>query len=33
VLLKTDARAEGLAVARAIAEELKGREFDLLLFG
>ncbi len=33
VLLKTDAAPEGLAVARILAEELKGREFDLALFG
>jgi electron transfer flavoprotein beta subunit len=33
VLLRTEARAEGLAVARVLAEEMKGREYDLLLFG
>lgn len=33
VLLKTDQPAEGLAVARAIAAELKEREYDLVLFG
>ncbi|HEU0015717.1 MAG TPA: electron transfer flavoprotein subunit beta/FixA family protein [Longimicrobium sp.] len=33
VLLKADGRPEGLAVARAIADEVKGREYDLLLFG
>jgi electron transfer flavoprotein beta subunit len=33
VLLKTEGRLEGLAVARALAEELKGREYDLALFG
>nr|WP_240978857.1 electron transfer flavoprotein subunit beta/FixA family protein [Longimicrobium terrae] len=33
VLLKTAGRAEGLAVARVLAEEIKGREYDLLLFG
>ena len=33
VLLKTDARPEGLAVARILAEELKGREYDVALFG
>ncbi len=33
VLLRTEGRPEGLAVARAIAAEAKGREFDLLLFG
>jgi electron transfer flavoprotein beta subunit len=33
VLLRADAAAEGLAVAAAIAAELKGREFDLALFG
>jgi electron transfer flavoprotein beta subunit len=33
VLLKTEDRVEGLAVARAIAAEAKEREFDLLLFG
>jgi electron transfer flavoprotein beta subunit len=34
VLLKTDGAApEGLAVAHAIAAELKEREFDLILFG
>ncbi|HST63333.1 MAG TPA: hypothetical protein VLK84_31775, partial [Longimicrobium sp.] len=33
VLLKTDGKPEGLAVARVLAEELKGREFDVALFG
>ena len=33
VLLKADAGAEGLAVARALAAELKTRQFDLALFG
>jgi electron transfer flavoprotein beta subunit len=33
VLLKTDERVEGLAVARAIASEVRGREYDILLFG
>jgi electron transfer flavoprotein beta subunit len=33
VLLRTDAAVEGLAAAHAIAAELKGREFDLALFG
>ena len=33
VLLKTDGKPEGLAVARILAEELKGREYDLALFG
>lgn len=33
VLLKTDSGVEGLAVAKAIAAEAKGRDFDLLLFG
>lgn len=33
VLLKADGVVEGLAVARAIAAELGGREFDLALFG
>ena len=33
VLLKTADRVEGLAVASAIAAEVKDREFDLLLFG
>jgi electron transfer flavoprotein beta subunit len=33
VLLKSAAPLEGLAVARVIAHEVKGREFDLLLFG
>jgi electron transfer flavoprotein beta subunit len=33
VLLKTDGRPEGLAVARILAEELKGREYDVALFG
>jgi electron transfer flavoprotein beta subunit len=32
-LLKTDAAPEGLAVARLIADEVRGQEFDLLLFG
>ena len=33
VLLKTEGRLEGLGVARVLAEELKGREYDLALFG
>ena len=33
VLVKSGGPLEGLAVARAIAEEVKGREYDLLLFG
>ena len=33
VLLKADGRAEGLAVARVLADEVKEREYDLLLFG
>jgi electron transfer flavoprotein beta subunit len=33
VLLRADGTAEGLAVARALAAELKEREFDLALFG
>ncbi|HEX2078337.1 MAG TPA: electron transfer flavoprotein subunit beta/FixA family protein, partial [Longimicrobium sp.] len=33
VLLKTDGRPEGLAVARVLADELKGREYDVALFG
>ncbi|HWK90518.1 MAG TPA: electron transfer flavoprotein subunit beta/FixA family protein [Longimicrobium sp.] len=33
VLLKADGKPEGLAVARVLAEEVKGREYDLLLFG
>jgi electron transfer flavoprotein beta subunit len=33
VLLKSDSPAEGISVARALAAELKEREFDLALFG
>jgi electron transfer flavoprotein beta subunit len=33
VLLKSDAPSEGLAVAEALAAELKDRQFDLALFG
>lgn len=33
VLLKADGAPEGLAVARVLADEVKGREYDLLLFG
>ncbi|MEX2570408.1 MAG: electron transfer flavoprotein subunit beta/FixA family protein [Gemmatimonadota bacterium] len=33
VLLRADGSPEGLAVASAIASELRGREFDLALFG
>jgi electron transfer flavoprotein beta subunit len=33
VLLRTDRPAEGLAVARILADEIRGREYDLLLFG
>lgn len=33
ILLKADGTADGLEVARAIAAELKGQGFDLVLFG
>ena len=33
VLLKTDAPAEGLAAAEALAAELRERDFDIVLFG
>ena len=33
VLLKTDRPAEGLAAAKVLAEEIRGREYDLVLFG
>jgi electron transfer flavoprotein beta subunit len=33
VLLRSEVRLEGLAVARALADEVKDREYDLLLFG
>jgi electron transfer flavoprotein beta subunit len=33
VLLKSDKPLEGLSVAQALAEEIKGREYDLVLFG
>jgi electron transfer flavoprotein beta subunit len=33
VLLKTDGTPEGLAVAKLLADEVRGQEFDLLLFG
>ncbi|HEX2209159.1 MAG TPA: electron transfer flavoprotein subunit beta/FixA family protein [Longimicrobium sp.] len=33
VLLKADGKPEGLAVARILAEELNGREYDVALFG
>ncbi|HYH79799.1 MAG TPA: electron transfer flavoprotein subunit beta/FixA family protein [Longimicrobium sp.] len=33
VLVKADRSAEGLAAAKALAAEIKGREYDLLLFG
>ena len=33
ILLRADRPAEGLGVAQAIAAELKGREFDVALFG
>jgi electron transfer flavoprotein beta subunit len=33
VLLKADGAPEGLAVAEAIAAELRGQDFDLILFG
>jgi electron transfer flavoprotein beta subunit len=33
VLLRADQPLEGLAVARALADEIRGREYDLLLFG
>ena len=33
VLVKTDGKVEGLAAARVLAEEIRGREYDLVLFG
>jgi electron transfer flavoprotein beta subunit len=33
VLLKTGGPIEGLAVARVLAEEIRGREYDVVLFG
>ena len=33
VLVKTDRPVQGLAAARLLAEEIKGREYDLVLFG
>lgn len=33
VLLKTDSVPQGLAAARVLADEIRGREYDLLLFG
>ncbi len=33
VLVKADRSAEGLAAAKALAAEIQGREYDLLLFG
>jgi electron transfer flavoprotein beta subunit len=33
ILLKTEAVPEGLAVARVLADEIKTREYDLVLFG
>jgi electron transfer flavoprotein beta subunit len=33
VLVKTDRPVEGLAAARVLAEEIRGREYDLVLFG
>jgi len=33
VLLRADRTPEGLAAARVLAEEIRGREYDLLLFG
>ncbi|MFQ5688849.1 MAG: electron transfer flavoprotein subunit beta/FixA family protein [Gemmatimonadota bacterium] len=33
MLLECEGRADGLAVARVLAQEARGREFDLLLFG
>jgi electron transfer flavoprotein beta subunit len=33
VLLKSERPLEGLAVARVLAEEIRGREYDLVLFG
>jgi electron transfer flavoprotein beta subunit len=33
VLVRSDRPLEGLAVARALAEEIRGREYDLVLFG
>ncbi len=33
VLLRAEGSPDGLAVARVLAEEIRGREFDLVLFG
>jgi electron transfer flavoprotein beta subunit len=33
VLVKTDRPVQGLAAARVLAEEIRGREYDLVLFG
>ncbi len=33
VLLKSEGSHDGLSVARALADEIRGREFDLVLFG
>jgi electron transfer flavoprotein beta subunit len=33
VLLKTEGAPEGLAVARLLADQIRGQEFDLVLFG
>jgi len=33
ILLRSEGSHEGLAVARALADEIRGREFDLVLFG
>jgi len=33
ILLRTECESDGLAVARALAAEISGHEFDLLLFG
>jgi electron transfer flavoprotein beta subunit len=33
VLVKTEKPLEGLAVAKVLAEEIRGREYDLVLFG
>lgn len=33
VLLKTTAPVEGLAAARVLADEIRGREYDIVLFG
>ena len=33
VLLKSEGSHDGLAVARSLAEEIRGRDYDLVLFG